>query len=124
GGGGWGAGGCGGGGGGAAAGGWARLDPIQSPQPHSVVPPLRPGLCVVVGLLGGMLFGLVSVPVSRGLSAVSTGGLSVWLLYGQSVLGVFVQTTVALVLALFVRRLGAIHGLFGAFVCGCVVAIV
>ena len=103
---------------------WALLDPIQSPQPHSVAPPLRPGLCVVVGLLGGMLFGLVSVPVSRGLSAASTGGLSVWLLYGQSVLGVFVQTTVALVLALFVRRLGAIHGLFGAFVCGCVVAIV
>src|SRR5262249_53112087 len=54
---------------------WALLDPIQSPQPHSVAAPLRPGLCVVVGLLGGMLLGLVSVPGSRGLAAVPTGGL-------------------------------------------------
>jgi len=103
---------------------WALLDPIQGPQAHSVPPPLRPGLCALVGLAGGTLFGLVSLPVSLGLSAASTGGLSVWLLYGQSVLGVLVQTAVAIVLALFVRRLGAIHGLFGAFVCGCIVAIV
>jgi Zn-dependent protease with chaperone function len=103
---------------------WALLDPIQALPPHSVAPPLRPGLCVVVGFLGGILFGLVSVPVSLGLQAVSSGGLSVWLLYGQSALGVFLQTIVAFVLALSVRRVGAIHGLFGAFICGCVVAIV
>jgi len=103
---------------------WALLDPVQGPQSHPVAAPLRPGLSVVAGVVGGMLFGLVSVPVSLGLAASPAGGVSVWLLYGQSVLGVLIQTAVALVLALLVRRLGAIHGLFGAFVCGCVVAIV
>jgi len=103
---------------------WALLDPIQRPESHPTPPPLRPGLCLAAGMAGGSLFGLISVPLSLYLSTGARNGLSVWLLYGQAVLGVLVQTAVAFALGLVVRRLGAIHGLFGAFACGCVVAIV
>ncbi|HEY7200687.1 MAG TPA: hypothetical protein VIC57_10765, partial [Candidatus Dormibacteraeota bacterium] len=53
----------------------------------------------------------------------SLDAVSVWVLYGQLVLGVLVQMTVAFALAVSIRRLGAIHGLFGAFVCGCAAAL-
>lgn len=49
---------------------------------------------------------------------------AVWIVTGQLVLGVLVQTAVAFALAIAIRRLGAIHGLFGAFVCGCAAALV
>jgi Zn-dependent protease with chaperone function len=102
---------------------WAFLEPVRA-IPRAYVSPLRPGWCVAAGLAGGVLFGIVSLPVSIGLSASSPEAFAYWFLYGQAVLGVMIQAGVALVLAIIVPRLGTVHGLFGALVCGATIAVV
>ena len=99
---------------------WALLDRAPAaPAWPAERRPLRPGLCAAVGIAGGLAFAVVDVPVTVVLALTSLDAVSVWIVYGQLVLGVLTQMTVAFALAVSIRRLGAIHGLFGAFVCGC-----
>ena len=101
---------------------WAFLDP--SPQPL-VLPrqaPLRPGLALTVGVIGGMIFCVLSFIISFGLDFAGFEIFVAWMLFGQAALAALMQAGVAAVVAAWVKRLGGLHGLFAAFVAGCVMA--
>jgi len=101
---------------------WAFLDP--SPQPL-VLPrqaPLRPGLALTVGVIGGMVFCVLSFIISLGLDFAGLEIFVAWMLFGQAALAALMQAGVAAVVAAWVERLGGLHGLFAAFVAGCMMA--
>ena len=97
---------------------WAFLDPLTESerQAHSLSSqPLRPGLALLVGLGGGLAFlALLSFFKSRLLLDN----------FSQTMLAVSLQTAMAAIVAAWVPRLNAIHGLCSAFVTGCIAAIV
>lgn len=105
---------------------WAWLDP--SPQP-STLPrgaPLRARLALLVGLAGGGLFcGMylaLRVGMRLGLSEAARDAdeTKLWFYTASIVLAAIMQVPVAAIVAVWVPRLGAVHGLFAAFVAGCV----
>jgi Zn-dependent protease with chaperone function len=98
---------------------WALLDPPSQLESRPALPrylaPLRPGLALLLGLGGGIAF--------LGLFSLFTNSLSLDNYY-QTVLAVFLQLGMAAIVAAWVPRLGAIHGLLTAFVTGCIAAFV
>lgn len=98
---------------------WAFLDPSSQPEPRPMVSqyqaPLRPGLALLVGLGGGMAF--------LGLFSLYMSSLSLNSFY-QTALAVSLQIGMAAIVSAWVPRLNAAHGLFTAFVVGCIAAIV
>jgi Zn-dependent protease with chaperone function len=102
---------------------WALLEPAPADHPVRMPPPLRPVVSAITGAAGGLLFGAVTVPLSVLLLPTSPDALATWLTVGQPVLGILIQSIVATALALSIRRLGVVHALFGAFVCGGVIAL-
>jgi len=104
---------------------WAFLDP--APQHFALLrqEPLRPRPALLTGVIGSIVFfGLllaVRIWLRWGLSEVPRGPDQTNLLfaYGQVAIAVLLQAGAAVVVAGWVRRLGALHGLFAAFVAGC-----
>jgi Zn-dependent protease with chaperone function len=101
---------------------WAFLDPSSQPLVLPRQAPLRPALALTVGLIGGMVFCVLSFIISLGLDFAGPGTFAVWMLFGQAALAALLQAGVAAVVAAWVKRLGGLHGLFAAFVAGCVMA--
>jgi hypothetical protein len=104
---------------------WALLDAgaerVESSRPLAA---LQPGPAALAGLAGGAVFGAIDLPVAAGLAALATDALAAWLGPGQAVLGLLVQAGVAVAVASWTRRLGAVHALFAAFVAGCTIAVI
>ncbi len=101
---------------------WAFLDPSSQPLVLPRQAPLRPGLALTVGLIGGMVFCILSLIISLGLNFAGSEIFVAWMLFGQAALAALLQAGVAAVVAGWVERLGGLHGLFAAFVAGCVMA--
>lgn len=103
---------------------WAFLDPSPRLLRLPRRPPLRPDLALMVGVLGGVLFCALSFALSLGLFLVLPVDLLVrWAVYGQAVLAALIQASVAAVVAVRVKRLGGLHGLFAALVASCIMAV-
>jgi hypothetical protein len=108
---------------------WALLDP--APQRVTLLPQalLRPRLALLAGLAGGAIYcGLVlmlRIWWRWGLSEATRSDDQARLLlyFGQVALAALLQMGVAAVVAGWVQRLGALHGLFAAFVAGCVMTV-
>jgi hypothetical protein len=108
---------------------WAFLDP--APQRFALRPqsPLRPRLALLSGLVGSILFfGLVLIAwiirrwgVPQDVRNTEQAILLFY--YGQIALAALLQMGVAVVVAGWVRRLGALHGMFAAFVAGCLMTV-
>jgi Zn-dependent protease with chaperone function len=100
---------------------WALLDP--SPRPLSVLlkEPLRPGVALKAGVIGGVVWCALSL-IAYLLLSRQESGLALWALYGQAVLAALVQACVAAITVRRVKRLAWVHGLFAAFVSGIVMS--
>ncbi len=108
---------------------WAYLDPAPRPSALPRQTPLRPGLAFTTGLAGGVGYcGLllvirivlrIAVPEDLRSTEEFLQNFSV----GTITLAALIQTGVAVVVAVRVRRLGWVHGLFAAFVAGCVMTV-
>ncbi len=110
----------------AATSSWAFLD---SPSQYAGLPlqePLRPRLALMIGLVGGLLYCILLLLIQiwrhSNLSAAitNTDQFIQWFTYGRFVGGAILQAIIAAIVAVWVRRLGVLYGLFAAFVAGCV----
>jgi Zn-dependent protease with chaperone function len=106
---------------------WAFMDV----SPRQVTLPrqnhLRPGLALIVGLIGGLTFCAILLIVRIGLhlsmlsEAINVNdGLLLVFYFGQVILAVLLQACVAGIVTGLVGKLRSLHGLFAAFVAGCV----
>ena len=108
---------------------WAFL--TSSPQPFSLVrqAPFRPGLALTLGLLTGLgfcgllLFIRIGVRLSLPESVRNTDEFELGFFLAQIGIAAFMQAGVAALVAAWVQRLGALHGLFSAFIAGCVMTL-
>jgi Zn-dependent protease with chaperone function len=108
---------------------WAFLDPVPQQVVWLRQAPLRPRVALLSGLIGGAIYcGLVlalrlwwrwGMPEA----VRSADEAKILLFYGQVALAALLQMDVAIVVAGWVQRLGALHGLFAAFVGGCLMTI-
>jgi hypothetical protein len=97
---------------------WAFLDSSSRSQPLSLPsqPPCRLILALVMGLLGGLAF--------CGMLPLFVRGFHLELHIKDEIeLAVLLQGGMAAIVASSVRRLGGLHGLFAAFVAGCVMTV-
>jgi hypothetical protein len=110
----------------AATSSWAFLD---SPSQYIGLPPqesLQPLLALMIGLVGGMLYCnlllLIQIWRHSNVSAAitNTDQFIQLFTFGRFVGGAILQAMIAAIIAVWVRRLGVLHGLFAAFVAGCV----
>jgi Zn-dependent protease with chaperone function len=101
---------------------WAYLDP-GPPQHGEMPPPMQVGLAVRAGLVGGLLFWAVTVPVAVVTLFRSPDAFLSWMFTGQAVFGIVLQAGVAVVLTATVARLAPAHGMLAAVVCGAVVVV-
>jgi len=108
---------------------WAFLDPSSQSIILPRQDPFRLRFALIVGLVGGLVFcGLVllirigvrlSVPeVIRG-----TDQSKLLFFYSSIVLAALLQAGIAVITVGWVRRLGSLHGLFAAFIGGCVMTV-
>ncbi|MGD8405201.1 MAG: M48 family metalloprotease [Anaerolineales bacterium] len=103
---------------------WAFLDPPPRLLRLPLKPPLRLGRAFLLGLLGGGLFCVLSFIFSLGLIFILSDDMLVsWAVYGQAVLSVLIQVGVSAVVAIRIKRLSGLHGLFAALVAGFVMAV-
>jgi hypothetical protein len=105
---------------------WAFLDFSPQPQPTAPLPQaqLRPGLALIIGLAGSVIFcGMLVLLFSRFHTGMFTPGPSQWQQQPAIELAVLVQAVTAGIAAYMVRRLGTLHGLFAAFSAGCIMTI-
>jgi len=109
--------------------GWAFLDPASPSLILLPQAPLRPRLALWAGVIGSIPFvGLLLLAwiIRRwGISEAMRGTDQAILIfyYGQILIAGLFQAIIAAVVAGLVRRLGALHGLFAAFVAGCLMTI-
>ncbi len=105
---------------------WAFLD---SPSQYARLPlqePLRPLLAPMIGLVGGLLYCILLLLIqiwrhSNVSAAITNTSQFIQLFtFGRFVGGAILQAIIAAIVAVSVRRLGVLHGLFAAFVAGCV----
>jgi len=100
--------------------GWVFLDssPPALPRQH----PLRPGLALTIGMVGGIISCAPLLMIGFVLRSISTDvEYFNWILTGQPLVAAVMQAIVAAIVAGWVRRLGSLHGLFAAFVAGCII---
>ncbi len=116
---------------------WAFLEASarQFELPHQA--PLRPGLALSIGLSGGLIFCVmlsvihlkVPIEVVEALGGIRlrtiyhTGSAELSVFIGQIALAALMQAGIAAIAAGWIRRLGALHGLFSAFAAGLVMTI-
>ncbi len=98
--------------------GWAFMD--SSFQARQLAAPyrelFRPGLALVMGVAGGLAYCVLLLLFLNGFKL----NLSI---EDGIVLAVLLQVGIAAIVAGSVRRLGALHGLFAAFVSGCTMTV-
>jgi Zn-dependent protease with chaperone function len=91
--------------------------------------PFRPGLALTIGFMGGLaFFGLlllarIALRLSLPDSVRDTDEFRLVFFVIQVGVAALMQAGVAAIVAGWVQRLGALHGLFGAFVAGCVMTV-
>ncbi|GAC1646334.1 MAG: hypothetical protein NVS4B12_13240 [Ktedonobacteraceae bacterium] len=108
---------------------WAFLDALSQPIILPRQYPFRLHFALIVGLMGGLVFCglvlLIRIGVRLSVPEVVRGNYQfrVFLSYFQDVLAALLQATIAGVVACWVRQLGVLHGLFAAFVGGCVMTV-
>jgi Zn-dependent protease with chaperone function len=97
---------------------WAFLDSSSRSQPLSLPsqPPCRLILALLMGLSGGLAFCGMLALFSRGFHLK-------FHVSDEIVLALLLQAGMAAIVAGSVRRLGGVHGLFAAFVAGCVMTV-
>jgi hypothetical protein len=108
---------------------WAFLEkiPRQAPMPQQTL--LHPRRAFTVGLIGGAAYGVLLLIVRIVLLTAlpeavrSTYDYRLNFSIGQVAVAALLQALVALVVAAKVRPLGGVHGLFAAFVAGCVMTV-
>jgi len=99
---------------------WVFLgpSPLTLPRQH----PLRPGLALTMGVAGGVISCALLLLLGFVLYSTMTDDEYLqWIISGQPLVAAVMQAIVAAVVAGQVRRLGSLHGLFAAFVAGCVI---
>ena len=107
---------------------WVYLDPLSQALAPSNYSPLRPWLALILGLASGLLFcGLLAaariiLPFVIPEATRDTDDYRLMFNFGQIGIAAMMQIIPAVVAAAWVKRLGALHGLFAAFVGGCVMA--
>ena len=108
---------------------WAFLGSSSQPVVLSRQHPFRLRFALTVGLVCGLAFGglYLVIDIVRHLSVPATSRnkdlLILLFFYGSIILAAFLQATAAGIVAGRVRRLSMLHGLFAAFVGGCVMTI-
>jgi hypothetical protein len=104
------------------AAGWVFLDPspLTLPRQH----PLRPGLALTIGMVGGAISCVPLLMISFLLRFTVTDiEYFNWILTVQPFVAAVMQAIVAVIVAGWVKRLGSLHGLFATFVAGCVLTV-
>lgn len=99
---------------------WVFLDPspLTLPRQH----PLRPGLALTMGMIGGVIFCALLLMLDFVLhSTVTDVEYFNWILTWRPLVAAVMQAIVAAIVAGRVRRLGSLHGLLAAFIAGCVI---
>jgi Zn-dependent protease with chaperone function len=105
---------------------WAFLGASSQPIVLPRQDPFRLRFALIVGMVGGLVFCALLLVIRIWLrmsvpeAIRSTGQFKLLLFYGIIVLAVLFQAVIAGVVAGKIRRLGSLHGLFAAFVGGCV----
>lgn len=100
--------------------GWVFLDPSPLTLPRQL--PLRPGFALTIGMVGGVISCALLLLLGFVLhSSVTDDEYLNWIITGQPLVAAAMQAIVAAIVAGRVRRLGSLHGLFAAFVAGCVI---
>ncbi len=108
---------------------WAFLGASSQPIVLPRQDPFRLRFALIVGLVGGLvfcgLFLVIDIFWHLIVPAATRGAepLASFFLYGNIVMAALLQATAAGIVAGWVRRLGALHGLFAAFVGGCVMTV-
>lgn len=109
--------------------GWAYLDPAPRSSAMALQTPLRPGLALTTGLVGGMVYSSLLLVIRIVLRLAipeaqrSSDEFLLNFLVGTIAGAAIFQTIVAVVATVWIRRLGWVHGLFAAFVGGCVMTV-
>jgi hypothetical protein len=107
---------------------WTHLDAPAHRLPFPRQAPLQPRTALRIGLAGGLAFCGLLLLVRLGLRLAlpaETRDLDLFKLavgFGQIGLAILTQALIAAVVGARARRLGALHGLFAAFVGGCAMA--
>jgi Zn-dependent protease with chaperone function len=97
---------------------WMFLDSLVQQQVSLPQPQLRPGLALIAGLVSGIIGCVLLAILAIGIR------LNFMLYnYSQETLSILIQGCVAAVVAGKVEQLRWIHGLFAAFVAGCIMAV-
>jgi Zn-dependent protease with chaperone function len=94
---------------------WAFLDPPPEPIPMPLFPPLRPGRALAVGIIAGLIYCVATFLVYL-TNRADPEALAAWTQVGTIALAVVLQAVVALVVAVWLPRLSALHALFAALV--------
>jgi hypothetical protein len=108
---------------------WAFLGASSQPIALPRQEPFRLRFALIVGLVGGLVFCglllLIRIGVRLSVPEAIRGTYLFRLVLGyfQIVLAALLQAILAGIVAGWVRRLGALHGLFAAFVGGCVMTL-
>ena len=108
---------------------WAFLDSSSQRQLWLRQEPLSPRIALTLGLQTGLVFCVLLLIVLVGLCVGVPGAIRQTDQYklvfysSQVVLAVLLQVGLAAIVAGKVRRLGSLHGLFAAFVGGCVMSL-
>jgi Zn-dependent protease with chaperone function len=108
---------------------WGFL--TSSPQSLSLVgqAPFRPGLALTLGLIVGLVFCGLLLLIRIGLrlslpeAIRNTDEFRLEFFLTQIAIAAFMQAGVAALVAGWVQRLGALHGLLSAFIAGCVMTL-
>jgi Zn-dependent protease with chaperone function len=97
---------------------WAFLDTPAQPQRRTPVfqEPFRLRLALIMGLAGGLVYCAIILLFEYGLKIDVS-------ISDSMLLAVLLQGGIASIIAGTVRRLPVLHGLFGAFVAGCIMSI-
>jgi Zn-dependent protease with chaperone function len=107
---------------------WTLLDPSPRPLTLQRGVRFRISRSLVIGTFGGLAFCTLLLIIHFGWNNVpeatrSTDQARVLFAVGQVALAILVQVITATVVAIQVRWLSGIHGLFAAFVAGCIMAV-
>jgi len=108
---------------------WAFLDASSQPVVLPRHDPFRLRFALTIGLVGGLVFCLFFLAIDTSWHLIipaasrSIKVLVLLFFYGNIILAVLLQATAAAIVTGWVRHLSVLHGLFAAFVGGCIMAV-
>jgi Zn-dependent protease with chaperone function len=109
-------------------GSWMFLDSYSQHATFPRLAPLNPSLALKFGLLGGLLFWAVLLALwagwrlGVGAAAKHRPGVMIAFAFLQVATAALAQAVVAVAVGRRITRVGGVHGLFAAFIGGCVMA--